>query len=558
MSNAGDFVIENGVLKKYVGSGGDVSVPEGVTSIGKEAFSGCRRLTSVTIPDSVTSIGSGAFWECGRLTSIILPKGLTDIGSQAFYGCKDLKDSEGFVILQGVLFDYFGAGRNVTIPVGVRSIGFTAFRSCRSMKSVTIPMSVTSIGGSAFEFCENLSSVTIPAGVTSIGRDAFAYCKNLNSVTILGSATSIGKNVFSCCNNLKLMTVRHWPRGLQGPINDHIFTLCCTEDGISSIPANYRPNALLGLISEPELDMDSERTRSYLEYAKRNAGKLIKAAFEKPELLYFLCTHDLIPAKDSDTYMAEAEKRGNLELKALLLEYQNKLGVGRISKAREKKEKNKEDYVDALAERIAARDLTKGIEGITFVITGKLNKWDSRSEIKAYLEVCGAHLASTITKKTDYLVTNDAGSETEKNQKAREYGVPTLTEEDFNEMVCKRYKDAESISVPFWVREIPNGAFEKCKSLKSVTIPAGVTNIGDSVFYGCKNLTSITLPQSLTSIGRWAFLFCTNLSSVTIPDSVTSFGKEVFTGCPNLTIHAPEGSYAEQYAKEHDIPFAAE
>ena len=41
MSNASDFIIENGVLKKYVGPGGDVVIPKGVTSIGKGAFSGC-------------------------------------------------------------------------------------------------------------------------------------------------------------------------------------------------------------------------------------------------------------------------------------------------------------------------------------------------------------------------------------------------------------------------------------------------------------------------------------------------------------------------------------
>ena len=42
MSNASDFVIENGVLKKYVGSGGDVVIPEEVTAIGNGAFSGCK------------------------------------------------------------------------------------------------------------------------------------------------------------------------------------------------------------------------------------------------------------------------------------------------------------------------------------------------------------------------------------------------------------------------------------------------------------------------------------------------------------------------------------
>ena len=62
------FTIENGVLlsvnrksiKKAV-------IPEGVTSIGKYAFKGCKRLTSITIPDGVTCIGDNAFYNCENL-----------------------------------------------------------------------------------------------------------------------------------------------------------------------------------------------------------------------------------------------------------------------------------------------------------------------------------------------------------------------------------------------------------------------------------------------------------------------------------------------------------
>ena len=56
-----DFRIENGVLEKYMGNGGDVVIPEGVKSIGSWAFYGCSSLTGVTIPEGVKSIGERAF-----------------------------------------------------------------------------------------------------------------------------------------------------------------------------------------------------------------------------------------------------------------------------------------------------------------------------------------------------------------------------------------------------------------------------------------------------------------------------------------------------------------
>lgn len=64
-------------------------VPDGVISIGDNAFIGCRYLTSITIPDSVTSIREWAFAYCSNLTGITIPNSVTDIGKNAFFSGRD-------------------------------------------------------------------------------------------------------------------------------------------------------------------------------------------------------------------------------------------------------------------------------------------------------------------------------------------------------------------------------------------------------------------------------------------------------------------------------------
>lgn len=202
MSSASDFVIENGVLKKYVGPGGDVVIPEGVTSIGDRSFWNCSSLTNITIPASVTSIGELAFYRCG-LTSVTIPASMTNIGAGAFLCCKGLSDKDGFVIVNDILLDYTGPGGDVTISEGVTSISGWTFEDCQSLISVTIPEGVTSIGDCAFEDCQSLTSVAIPESVTSIGDWAFKYCGSLTSVTIPTGVTSIGYRMFFGCGSLQ-------------------------------------------------------------------------------------------------------------------------------------------------------------------------------------------------------------------------------------------------------------------------------------------------------------------------------------------------------------------
>lgn len=84
MSNAADFVIKDGELEKYKGSGGVVAIPDSVTSIGSWAFYGCTSLTAIEIPNSVTDIGDRAFSGCHKLEKLSIGNPKCKLGKGVF------------------------------------------------------------------------------------------------------------------------------------------------------------------------------------------------------------------------------------------------------------------------------------------------------------------------------------------------------------------------------------------------------------------------------------------------------------------------------------------
>lgn len=109
-----DFIIEDGVLEKYIGSKSVVVVPDGVHCIGRAAFQNCQSIKNVIVPKSVSLIGEWAFAECDALESVqIMGKAILKKG--AFYKCSNLKE--------------------LTTQNGLSKIESSAFMGCKSLHS---------------------------------------------------------------------------------------------------------------------------------------------------------------------------------------------------------------------------------------------------------------------------------------------------------------------------------------------------------------------------------------------------------------------------------------
>ena len=172
----------------------EIIIPETVKTIAGVAFKDCTGLTSIIIPDSVTEIGYNAFKDCTGLTCAAVPDIL--LGDGAFMGCKGLSDDDGFVIIRGELFSYYGNDSEVILPDSVRIIGKEVFRNNTALTSIVIPQNVERIKSSVFRGCTNLTSIVIPEGVTHIGFDVFSDCPKLTSVIIPKSVNRIENPIY--------------------------------------------------------------------------------------------------------------------------------------------------------------------------------------------------------------------------------------------------------------------------------------------------------------------------------------------------------------------------
>ena len=217
VNNLSDFVIENDVLKKYIGSSEHVILPEGVRVIHLGAFAenqtmqsitlpeslkkisgamycigafkDCKSLQEIIIPNQVTEIGKEAFWGCENLHKVYLGKSVEFLSTDAFYGCMNLKEIEihsensfystcdGLILSKDrkkVKLALPGLTGTYYVPDGIEEISFSAFSACQKLEGIRFSPTVSRIDMHAFANCDALISVVIPETVKEISFGAFS------------------------------------------------------------------------------------------------------------------------------------------------------------------------------------------------------------------------------------------------------------------------------------------------------------------------------------------------------------------------------------------------
>jgi len=159
--------------------------------------------------------GGAVPWKsnANKITSVSLPNGLKNIGYYAFSACNNLTAITFPSSLKEIGYEAFrGSGLvSVTIPATVTFVDLNAFHSCHSLKTVIIQSTMSDnsnkIAGYTFYFCDALESVTIPEGIKTFGEQAFGSCTALKNLT-LPSTIHIMDESFSGCTGLESITCK--------------------------------------------------------------------------------------------------------------------------------------------------------------------------------------------------------------------------------------------------------------------------------------------------------------------------------------------------------------
>ena len=462
--------------------------PDGITSIGDNAFNGFINLTSITIPNSVEGIGDGAFSGCSGLTSIVWnAKNCANFSSASkapFYASRSQITS-------------------FTFGESVQHIPAYLCYEMSKLTSITISESVMLIEYSAFEGCSGLTSITIPNLVTSIGNNAFSGCSGM---------TSIVWNAKNCANFSSAYRAPFYASRSQitsftfGESVQHIPAYLCYE--MSKLTSATIPNSVTSIGDDAFYGCSGLTSPVYNAHCFVSMPSSYQGVYVIPE--------GIKQIEGYAFYKCLGLTSVTIPNSVTLIEYSAFAGCSSLSSI----------TIPNSVTGIEARAF-EGCLGLTSIVWNAKNWNDDysnpfdniRSQITSFtigdnVQYIPAYLCYEMSKLTSITIPNS---------------VTTIGGWAFQS--CS---GLTSVTIGNSVTTIGDEAFYGCFSLTSVNIGNSVKIIRESAFASCSSLTSITIPNSVTNIKSGAFADCERLEEVSLGYGMEYIGGEAFAGCERL------------------------
>ncbi len=493
-----------------------------LTNIDNFAFRFCERLNSLTIPEGVTYLGRYAFYNCASLESVTLPGSVEYVGEFAFLGTKpadvyfssetlpaylqenwdhgvagyylgvsEIKEqgdwtyaklSDGSVAIVA----YNGTETHVDLTAldlggKIVNIGGSAFENS-SVKSIVLPRTLTTIQAKAF-YRSAITSVSVPASVLFIGRSAFAdtplqtltfandaklgviersafeNTKKLQSVTLPASLTTLGSAAFK---NSGISSLTFASGIGLTKISDEAFaytkiTSLTLPDTVNEIGASaFRETAQLKTVA-----FGNAAELMIMSNAFYHAGL---TSLHIPANVAYIGEYAFVALPNLQSISVDASNLVYRAEDGLLLS------------------KDGRKLIACPAGREGTLLVPDSVEVIGF----------------------GAFEDSKLTK-----ITFSAGAN------ILSFGYRAF----YHSHITQMHVPASVVTIDYY-------AFAMCKNLTRVTFAPGnqLTGVYEGAFYGCRNLTEITLPDTIKEIAEFAFYGCGSLDEIPVSASTNLKG----------------------------------
>ena len=481
-----------------------LDIPEGVTSIQRDAFEYCDNLSAIAFPDALQEIGSGAFEGCSKLKYINLPDKLQRLDICAFDKCTSLKRvdlPDKLVEIGRSAFAHCALDR-IILPSSLQLIDQFVFYKCENLKRIQWPKNLKEIGDYAFSGCTALQSIELPDGLKEIGDYAFYGCISLNHIELPNCLELIDESAFEGCKSLQLVEL---PDGLNR-IGLNAFKGCTALKEIV---------APLSFMGEDADYWRSVGKPDHIPVVCRDAlYNAVKDESFSMDALMALCN------TKEDGYLSFAHAQ--IYLKA----FKNERGLAQLL-----------DFAEILLEK------TNDDEKQTFM-HGMCVMEDIPTEMSAAF----FRLSPDITEVTEEMIPIEIKRNIE-SLKLPE-GVISIEDDTFSD--CR---SLSSIDLPFGLQTIGEFAFGRCFALSSMNLPDGLQVIDEEAFKYCRSLKRIELPVRLQQIGRRAFTGCTALEEIAVP--LSFMGKDAdywrSVGKPDHTSVVCRDGLYNAIAEQQDI-----